>query len=533
MKTITFILLSVTILAVLSLNALAAQTRCDIYFNETGGFGSERELVHNLTVASVPNECNWRGNTSSLRFYCNDEAVPFELNASNETVRFILTNLSASHTNSKPCYYTFNDTAGISSANVSIIQVWFDGGDSKGSSGDCPLGTTSSAWAYSGEKSCILTALQNWNTGINYKTFCYTSNAASGSNYNDYQGDVNDNFRFFADTTDNIGCTAADNVWCNSSGVALSQTPFNLNTPEIICFNTTSATDRTGEYHKNGTQFNNTASGAAHTSLTNYKVQGNGPYTKYFDEVFISNTYHFLMYPNHLKIGVVLAPPSGPDVPPAITFYNMTSSGGCGAWNTNKSAPCTTEDTTPTVNATINEAAYCRIGVSDVNYTAMGDLRNCTGGNTVSHICSLTDSDAITSLEANIYISCKDTAGNENITSTSGALKMNITPANESIGDAQIESGINSSLISGANILSSQQVYIRTLTNSQTLGRFDKVAISGSQRWAFNYISLNETTSQFTNMVNITPSFYVLEIANRTSTNISRTISAFINATKQ
>ncbi len=107
------------------------------------------------------------------------------------------------------------------------------------------------------------------------------------------------------------------------------------------------------------------------------------------------------------------------------------------------------------------------------------------------------------------------------------------TFATESEGDDSIESGINTSVINGSTILSNQQVYIRTQNNTQVLGKFDKVAISGNQRWAFNYVTASDPTSQFTNMVNITPSFYVLEFANRTSTNISREVSGFINATKQ
>ncbi len=107
------------------------------------------------------------------------------------------------------------------------------------------------------------------------------------------------------------------------------------------------------------------------------------------------------------------------------------------------------------------------------------------------------------------------------------------TVANENQGDTAVESGVTSSVISNATILSNLQVYLRTLNNTQMLGRFDKVAISGNQRWAFNYVTASDSTSGFTNMVNITPSFYVLELTNRTSSNITSEVRSLINITKQ
>ena len=50
-----------------------------------------------------------------------------------------------------------------------------------------------------------------------------------------------------------------------------------------------------------------------------------------------------------------------------------------------------------------------------------------------------------------------------------------------------IEEGINSSVISGISILSDQQVYTVRLNGTQQVGTFDKFAVSGNQRWLFNY----------------------------------------------
>ncbi len=61
------------------------------------------------------------------------------------------------------------------------------------------------------------------------------------------------------------------------------------------------------------------------------------------------------------------------------------------------------------------------------------------------------------------------------------------------------------------------------------LGRFDKVVASGSKRWAFNYIN---TTESHVRMFNLTPSFYVLEMANMTTDNIINDVSNLINSTK-
>lgn len=221
--------------------------------------------------------------------------------------------------------------------------------------------------------------------------------------------------------------------------------------------------------------------------------------------------------------------------PPTIDFYNMTSSGGCTVWNTNKSSPCTTGTVTPAVSITTDENANCRIGVSDINYTAMEAARDCTsGGGTTAHNCTIISSDALTLAESYIYLSCRDTAGNENKTSTSGALRLNITNLEEADGDRFIELGINDSVIGGiASIHSEKRIYTRTSNNTQALGKFDKIATYGNQIWAINYITTNDSTSNFTYMVNMTPVFYVYEVSNISLTDLRTNVKAFINATRQ
>lgn len=101
--------------------------------------------------------------------------------------------------------------------------------------------------------------------------------------------------------------------------------------------------------------------------------------------------------------------------------------------------------------------------------------------------------------------------------------------ANETGGRISIEQGIKNSLGNDVIVYTDQQVYVRYLNTSQQLARFDKVTRFGNQIWTFNY--MNDTVP-FTNMQNITPAFYVFEIANRTTANIVLTVSNFINQTK-
>ena len=102
--------------------------------------------------------------------------------------------------------------------------------------------------------------------------------------------------------------------------------------------------------------------------------------------------------------------------------------------------------------------------------------------------------------------------------------------SNEAHGRAAIEDGLKISLGNNIVIYTDQQIYTRNLTNYQQLSRFDKVTKYGNQIWAFNYYP--NASDTFTNMPNITPSFYVMELANKTASEISTAVSNFINQTK-
>ncbi|MBI3051499.1 hypothetical protein HYY74_03500 [Candidatus Woesearchaeota archaeon] len=94
-----------------------------------------------------------------------------------------------------------------------------------------------------------------------------------------------------------------------------------------------------------------------------------------------------------------------------------------------------------------------------------------------------------------------------------------------------IERGINSSVLgTSATKQTDQQLYARNLSNSQATGRFDRVAIAGNQRWAFNYLAGSDTA---VSMFNLTPALYTLEISGSTTSDITHMVSNLINNTKQ
>ena len=217
-------------------------------------------------------------------------------------------------------------------------------------------------------------------------------------------------------------------------------------------------------------------------------------------------------------------------IPPSITNYSSQGS-SCTNWNTNTSKPCTTSDTTPTLYFNTSEAAYCAIATSSWNYTQMGSSRNCASGeNTIEHACDLIPGDELVYEDSTAYLSCKDSSGNMNKSgeSTSGPLKLSITGL-EAAGRTSIGTGIQNALLSGYTNYTDLQIYARNLSNAQAKGTFDRAVKKGSKMWAFNRIGVSDS---HVNMINLTPVLYTLELANRTSSNITLEVEKLINATK-
>ena len=100
---------------------------CYIHFNVTR-FPLQNELLMNLTTldSNFPNECNWIGNTSSLRFWSNTTgtvaSIPFAFNASSHTVWVAVPNVTIGN-NQIGLFFNFTNAVGSnqSPANITII----------------------------------------------------------------------------------------------------------------------------------------------------------------------------------------------------------------------------------------------------------------------------------------------------------------------------------------------------------------------------------------------------------------------------
>lgn len=219
----------------------------------------------------------------------------------------------------------------------------------------------------------------------------------------------------------------------------------------------------------------------------------------------------------------------GGETPPTILSYNLsTPSADCTSW---PSGSCSTADSTPTVMITTDENADCAFGLLDKNYTyysGLGVNRSCENSGTQSLICTLRPEDELVYEDNTLYITCRDSSGNENTTSTSGQLSLTLSGL-ESGSEEAIEAGIENALVSGYTLYNDQQVYARKLDGTQGSGRFDRVAKKGTKVWAFNHITKGE---EHVGMFNLTPVLYVLEMANITNSTIINTVELMINATK-
>ncbi|MFA5887355.1 MAG: hypothetical protein WC852_01430 [Candidatus Nanoarchaeia archaeon] len=109
-----------------------------------------------------------------------------------------------------------------------------------------------------------------------------------------------------------------------------------------------------------------------------------------------------------------------------------------------------------------------------------------------------------------------------------GVDELSPNDTSESAARGQIVESVLSQLPS-ASIYTDQQVYVRYLNGSQILGTFDKLAVYGNQRWAFNYISSGES---FTGITNLTPSLYVWENTLLGTAQVQQQVEALIDSTK-
>lgn len=167
-----------------------------------------------------------------------------------------------------------------------------------------------------------------------------------------------------------------------------------------------------------------------------------------------------------------------------------------------------TEPTGTNVNISIS----CDNGANWVTCND-GDIDcDCTDGSDIRYNITFTTTSIATSAQVhNLTISVLESAS-----------------VNETLGRAAIQDGIDASAISGATVYTDYQVYERDIDNTQGKGTFDKFAVYGDQRWAFNYRTGSEA---FTGMFNLTPVLYITEFESMTYSKIKNLTETTINNT--
>ena len=117
--------------------------------------------------------------------------------------------------------------------------------------------------------------------------------------------------------------------------------------------------------------------------------------------------------------------------------------------------------------------------------------------------------------------------GANNPTYEVGEVEIRDANSSEAVVRDNIQAAIFAKLPSAA-IYTDQQIYVRYLNGTQMIGSFDKVAAYGNQRWAFNYITGNET---YTYLPNLEPSLYVWENTSLYSDEIEDQVGNLIDTT--
>jgi len=211
---------------------------------------------------------------------------------------------------------------------------------------------------------------------------------------------------------------------------------------------------------------------------------------------------------------------------PFNSIYNMNCT-SCSPPYGDVIPPYETDDATPTFTFSTTTSQQCRIGDQNINYTAMGDSRNCTSDqSTQVTTCTLTAQDGIVDYNTTIYISCNTNEANN----ASIALPMLISSLDTPNSSEAIQQGIENSVIggTGVTVYTNQKVYLRMLNGSTFTNTVDKVAVYGNQRWIFNY----ENMTALDGMFNLSPVVYSLNMKNMSVKAIRANVTAFINATK-
>jgi len=173
-----------------------------------------------------------------------------------------------------------------------------------------------------------------------------------------------------------------------------------------------------------------------------------------------------------------------------------------------------TQRTIPT-NANSSDILECNVlgqcGEKDIFYngTWYDKTITCNSNGTVGTNCIHEDITGVVEVSSGIrYITCN--------------------LINESEARQAIEEGINNTALNGEIIKTDQQIYIRYLDNTQSLGYFDKFTSKDNQTWVFNYVNSSET---FTNITSLGNTVNVWENSSLTYSQIVEQVESFINET--
>ncbi len=214
--------------------------------------------------------------------------------------------------------------------------------------------------------------------------------------------------------------------------------------------------------------------------------------------------------------------------------YNVTSASGNGSvWRVDTSMTVNTTTPTPTMKFSTTSAGNCSLGLNNWNYTHMvaaDSTTNCGTVNTTEFNCTLPATQALSGGAQSVYVACIDTVlGETGNTSTSGALSITLLSEGvEALARAIIEAAGNA-ILGNPTIYTDQQIYVRRLNGSQQLATFDKVFVSGQQRWAFNYLTGSDA---YQSMGNLTPVLYSYETTNISTPQLQSEIEALITSTR-
>ncbi len=169
---------------------------------------------------------------------------------------------------------------------------------------------------------------------------------------------------------------------------------------------------------------------------------------------------------NNLEIIFNLVLPD--TTPPVITFVSIDE---------DSIAPYETTNQNPTVIVNTNENANCRIAKTDLSYSGMASVSDCSSGEgTMGHTCVLRDQGLGSSGAKMLYVSCKDERNNENValpTSPHKNLDISLTLIQDTnypvVSLKKIDQGYVS--LDGKNITSDSTPTIEFTTNENAICR--------------------------------------------------------------